>query len=37
MADVVLAAVAFGFFGICVGYVALCDRIIGADGDGEAS
>jgi hypothetical protein len=37
MADFVLAAVALGFFGICVGYVALCDRIIGADDEGDPS
>jgi hypothetical protein len=37
MADVVLVAMGLAFFGICVGYVALCDRVIGADDEGDAS
>ena len=36
MADLVLITVALGFFGICVGYVAVCDRIIGPDEEVDA-
>ncbi len=32
MADVVLVLVALGFFGTCVRYVRLCDRMIRGDG-----
>lgn len=31
MRDLVILAVTFGFFALCVAYVALCDRIIGED------
>ena len=31
MVDVLLVAVAIAFFAICVGYVKVCDRIIGTD------
>lgn len=33
MADLAMLAVGLGFFGICIGYVALCNRIIGLDED----
>ena len=31
MRDLLVLAVTFGFFALCVAYVALCDRIIGPD------
>jgi hypothetical protein len=31
MRDVVFLAIATGFFGLCVAFVALCDRVIGPD------
>ena len=31
MKDVVVILMTFGFFALCVGYVALCDRIVGPD------
>ena len=31
MRDVVLLLIVCAFFGLCVGYVHLCDRIIGPD------
>ena len=31
MRDLLVLAVIFGFFALCVAYVALCDRIIGPD------
>jgi hypothetical protein len=39
MGDLVMIATVLGFFGACIGYVALCDRVIGPDavgGDGTA-
>jgi len=29
--DVIVIALAVGFFGLCVAYIGLCDRIIGPD------
>jgi hypothetical protein len=43
MGDLVMIATVLGFFGACIGYVALCDRVIGpdavidGDGDGDPS
>jgi hypothetical protein len=31
MKDVLVVLMTLGFFGICVGYVRLCDRIVGPD------
>jgi hypothetical protein len=31
MKDVIVVVMTFGFFAVCVAYVALCDRIVGAD------
>lgn len=31
VADILYVLVTFAFFGVCIAYVALCDRIIGAD------
>lgn len=31
MKDVVVVVMTLGFFALCIGYVALCDRIIGPD------
>ncbi|CAN5500117.1 hypothetical protein BH10ACT3_BH10ACT3_04650 [soil metagenome] len=31
MKDVVVILMTLGFFALCVGYVALCDRIVGPD------
>ena len=31
MNDVVVIALAVGFFSLCVAYIGLCDRIIGPD------
>ena len=31
MADVLMLAIVVAFFVVCVAYVGLCDRIIGAD------
>lgn len=31
MRDVIVVVMTFGFFAVCVAYVALCDRIVGAD------
>jgi len=31
MADVLMVLIAVAFFAVCVAYVALCDRVIGAD------
>jgi hypothetical protein len=31
MRDLLVLAVTFGFFALCIAYVALCDRIIGPD------
>ena len=31
MRDLLVLAVTFGFFALCVAYVALCDRIVGPD------
>ena len=31
MTDVLVALVTIAFFGLCVAYVSLCDRIIGSD------
>ncbi len=31
MRDAIYIAIAVAFFGICIAYVALCDRIIGPD------
>lgn len=31
MRDLLVLIVTFGFFALCVAYVALCDRIIGPD------
>jgi hypothetical protein len=33
--DLVFVAVVVAFFVLCVGYVQLCDRIIGPDGPGR--
>lgn len=33
MADLLMLAVVAGFFALCVGYIALCDRILGPDAD----
>ena len=35
MKDLIVILMTFGFFGLCVAYVALCDRIIGPDPDPE--
>lgn len=37
MADLLYVLVTFAFFGVCIAYVALCDRIIGADPIGAAA
>lgn len=44
MNDLLVVLMTLGFFAICVAYVGLCDRIVGADepnardaGDGDAS
>jgi hypothetical protein len=37
MADVVMVLTVLGFFGICVGYVSWCGRIIGPDPDDSAA
>ena len=34
MRDVVFVAITVAFFLLCVGYVGLCDRIVGDDSDG---
>ena len=31
MSDVLVIVMTVGFFALCVAYVALCDRIVGAD------
>ena len=31
MADVLMIVIVVIFFGLCVGYVSLCDRVIGPD------
>jgi hypothetical protein len=31
MGDLVMIATVLAFFGACIGYVALCDRVIGPD------
>ena len=31
MADVLMFVIVVIFFGLCVGYVSLCDRVIGPD------
>jgi len=31
--DLIVILMTFGFFGLCVAYVALCDRIVGPDPD----
>lgn len=36
MKDLIVLLMTFGFFGLCVAYVALCDRIVGPDPDPEA-
>lgn len=36
MLDILFVLVTFAFFGVCIAYVALCDRIIGADPIGAA-
>jgi hypothetical protein len=37
MADVLFVAITIGFFVLCVLYVQLCDRIIGADDELDAA
>lgn len=37
MRDVVFVAVTVAFFMLCVGYVALCDRIVGDDTESVTS
>jgi hypothetical protein len=32
MKDVLVVLMTLGFFGVCVAYVGLCDRIVGPDG-----
>ncbi len=37
MKDLIVVLMTVGFFAACVAYVALCDRIVGADGtEGDA-
>lgn len=36
MNDVIVILMTLGFFAVCVGYVALCDRIIGHDPEPES-
>jgi hypothetical protein len=31
MRDVVVILLTLGFFALCIAYVALCDRVVGAD------
>ncbi len=33
MADLLMLVVVAGFFTLCLGYVALCDRVVGPDGE----
>ena len=35
MKDVIVILMTLGFFGLCVAYVALCDRIVGPEPDPE--
>ena len=35
MADLVFIVIVVAFFAVCVGYVGLCDRIIGPDSPGR--
>jgi hypothetical protein len=35
--DLLFVAIAVAFFAVCVGYVRLCDRIIGPDPTGRES
>ena len=35
MADLVFIVIVVAFFGLCVAYVRLCDRIIGPDSPGR--
>ena len=35
MYDVIFLATIIGFFLVCVGYIAICDRIIGPDSEFE--
>jgi hypothetical protein len=35
--DLLFIAIAMAFFAVCVGYVRLCDRIIGPDPTGRES
>jgi hypothetical protein len=37
MADVVMVGAALAFFGLCMGFIRVCDRIIGPDEEGELS
>jgi hypothetical protein len=34
VADLLMVAVVVAFFGICIAYVSLCDRVIGPDPEG---
>jgi len=37
MRDLLFLALALGFFAVCIAYIHLCDRIIGADPVGESA